>query len=127
MRNPIIFLIILPWLAACVHSEYHGHYTSHSQLRYGNGQTLHQSHHAHWQENAYTPPAVNLHLQHGGQHLHYQHAPPAPPPIIHTYPILQPAPAAPYIRSQRSIIPLCTQQTRVQHNGQTHIIQHPCR
>ncbi|MDO4777582.1 MAG: hypothetical protein Q4A06_09065 [Cardiobacteriaceae bacterium] len=119
--------LVICLLAACVQSEYRGDYHHHSHVRYGSGQSLHHSNEMHWQESGYIPPAVDLHLQHGGQSLSLHQAPPAPPPVIYAYPAPVAPPSPPYIRSERRFAPLCAQQTRVQHDGQIITFQHPCQ
>lgn len=125
--KPVLFAPAVFLLAACVQSEYQGDYYQQSHVRYGSGQSLHHSHQAHWQESGYTPPAMDLRLQHGGQYFSLHQAAPVPPPVIYQYPVPVEPPSPPYIRSERGILPVCMQETRVQHGGQTIISRRPCR
>lgn len=126
MKIPVLPLCLM--LGGCVQSTHYGDYRYSSTVTHSSGQTVTQSDHAHWQGGGYTPPQANIQYHNGHTTLHVQTPrPAAPPPVVHYYPVYpQAAPQIPYIRSQQTILPACTQQRTVRHNGQNIVIQQPC-
>ena len=120
-------LLCLP-LAACMQSEHYGNYTYHSTISHDSGQIITQNDHAHWHGGAYTPPQAAFSYHNGTTGIYARTPPPAAtPPVYYTYPVYpQPAPNAPYIRSQQTLLPGCTQQRTVRHGGRTITIEQPC-
>lgn len=121
-------LCILPLaLAACVESTRYGDYSHAGTVTYGSGQVVRQSGYAQWRETAHVPLPVSLHYQNGANSVHVHSLPPAQPHTVHVYPAYpQPAPATPYIRSENTLLPACTQVRTVRYGGQADIIRYPC-
>lgn len=116
-------------LSGCVQSERYSDYSYSSSVTYGDGHTITQHDHGQWRESSYTPPQADIYYQNGNTGFYMNTPQSAPPPAVyHAYPIYpQTIPEAPYIRSEQTILPTCTQQRTIRRGGQTIVVQQLCR